>query len=339
MTQTKEPKLEVVVQPDAAAVDQAEGSEAPEPSTPEAAPTPIPSASTQVTVAPLPGSADPLDPEYADVLKRLGKSLGMPVWLLVQADHRGPCPHLEEPVRRALTSARSHLTEPVALIIDSPGGNAATAFQVAKLLKRRAGGFTAVVPRYAKSAATLLSLGGSPLLMGSMAELGPLDVQLMDPEREEYGSALDEVQALERLHSAALDQMDQTMFMLAARTHKRLDTLLPPAARFATDLTRPLLDKIDTVHYSKSARLLKVAEEYAIRLLQWHYPRGEAEQIARHLVNSYPEHGFVIDRDEASSFLNLGDLTDEQEGILDELADLLDTKPTTIIGRMEEGPV
>lgn len=55
--------------------------------------------------------------------------------------------------------------------------------------------------------------GGPPLLgcqggrsgrnvrKGMFGELGPLDVQIPDPEREEWISGLDEVQALERLHA------------------------------------------------------------------------------------------------------------------------------------------
>ncbi len=49
------------------------------------------------------------------------------------------------------------------LVIDSGGGYAQAAFQIANLFRRHAGGFTAVVPRYAKSAATLLTLGADEI--------------------------------------------------------------------------------------------------------------------------------------------------------------------------------
>ena len=90
------------------------------------------------------------------------------------------------------------------MVLESPGGFAPDAFNIARILCRHAGSFTVVIPSYAKSAATLLALGAERIVMGADAELGPLDAQLWDTEREERTSALDEIQALERLHTVAL---------------------------------------------------------------------------------------------------------------------------------------
>lgn len=46
---------------------------------------------------------------------------------------------------------------------------------------------------------------------------------------------------------------------------------------------------------------MKVAEEYAVRLMSAHYPLQEAKRIAAHLVEKYPTHGFIIDREEAQA--------------------------------------
>jgi len=81
----------------------------------------------------------------------------------------------------------------IALVIDSAGGKANAAYELATLLRRHCGGFVAVVPRRAKSAATLLALGADKIFMNENAELGPLDVQIWDPDREESLSGLDEV--------------------------------------------------------------------------------------------------------------------------------------------------
>jgi hypothetical protein len=184
---------------------------------------------------------------------------------------------------------------PVALLIHSLGGIATAAFQIANLLRDRCSGFTAVVPRYAKSAATLLALGGSDILLGrTPAELGPLDAQLEDPEREDTLSALDEVQALERLRAFALDAFDNTMNLLLERTKKRLSTLFPIVMKFTADVVRPLFENVDVVRYTQMSRILKVAEDYAARLLLDKYSRHEAEAIARHLAEQYAEHPFPI---------------------------------------------
>lgn len=102
------------------------------------------------------------------------------------------------------------------------------------------------------------------------------------------------------LNSAALEQIDQTIWLLRSRMpFKKLDTLLPHVLNFVAQMMSPLIDKIDTVDYTEQSRMLKVAEDYAVRLLQPKYDRGRAKRIAGDLVNNYPEHGFAIGIEEA----------------------------------------
>jgi hypothetical protein len=250
--------------------------------------------------------APPLPVAFGEAVKELEDKLQMPLWLLVQSttvrDNT-----LDYGVLRKFLSVREQLAADghVALLVDSPGGLGDAAYQIARMLQRD-GGFTVIIPRYAKSAATLLSLGAVEAIMGEDAEIGPLDAQLWDPEREEPGSALNEVQALDQLHAVALEHLDRTMVTMVAGTRKRTDVLLPLAARFVSDMMCPMLEKIDAVHYAKQARILAVAENYAVRLLRHAgVPHARARAIADRLVNRYPEHGFVIDRAEV-----------EEEGLL-----------------------
>ncbi len=77
---------------------------------------------------------------------------------------------------------------------------------------------------------------------------------------------------------------------------------------------------LDAVHYTQMSRALKVAEEYAVRLLQANYPAEKARGIARHLVEKYPEHEFVIDADEAASFgLRTVPLSDDEQQVVEAL--------------------
>jgi hypothetical protein len=168
------------------------------------------------------------------------------------------------------------------------------------LLRRHCGGFVAVVPRHAKSAATLLTLGADEIIMGNHAELGPLDVQIWDADREEMISGLDEYQALQRLQSFALEAVDRAMLLYLDRTGKKVRSLFPVAADFVTKLTQPMFASIDVVRYTQMSRLLKVAEEYGKRLLAKKYP-GDAADIAHSLVEDYPEHGFPIYPDDLRS--------------------------------------
>ncbi len=223
----------------------------------------------------------PVAPAFAAAVARLEQALGMPVWLLVQPHGHHRYANLEEPVRAGFYKARHQLRtcRQVALVIDSPGGSARSAYQLATMLRRHCDGFVAVIPRYAKSAATLLTLGAERIYMGLDAELGPLDAQLLDMDREDWSSALDEVQALERLNVAALEQVDQAMMMLVQRTGKKIETLTPQALKFTADMMRPLLERIDTVHYIKQSRVLKVAEDYAMRLLVPKYGQERSREI------------------------------------------------------------
>ena len=164
-------------------------------------------------------------------------------------------------------------------------------------------GVLRLLSSYAKSAATLLALGATQVFMGVDAEMGPLDAQLGTRIVRNGHRRWSEVQALERLHSDALEQLDATMVALVAGTGgKRTELLLPIACGFVSDLMAPLLHKIDTVHYAKQSRILKVAQDYLERLLIPNFgPAGKG--IADQLVNRYPEHGFVIDRAEMGAIL------------------------------------
>jgi hypothetical protein len=286
-----------------------------------------------------PGPEVPIPPEFATRVLALEHALGMPAWVIVQqGSGREPYTMLDETIRDGFFRARGELRdcERIAVVLDSRGGYATETYRLAMLLRRHCGGFTAVVPRHAKSAATLLVLGADSVFMGVDAELGPLDVQLFDHETEEPSSALDEVQALERLNAVALDQFDQTMSMMIIRTGKKISTLLPLALDFTAKMMDPLLEQIDTVHYAKQSRLLKVAEDYAVRLLTPRVGPDAAAEIARRLVHDYTEHPFAIGPEEVGEFMHV-DMGDANEAAsIASLEDYLTDSTLTVIGRIEE---
>jgi hypothetical protein len=265
--------------------------------------------------------------EFAEAVLELEKLLKMPVWLLIQ-DGAGHdlCPHMEEMFFRG----RNELPQgkPIALLIESPGGSAEAAYSIAKLLQRRCGSFVAVIANWAKSAATLLALGASEIILAEHGQLGPLDVQLYDPAREEQNSALNETQALERLHAAGLEALVDTLYALRAglrsprygNATKKFETLLPHAVKFVAESMRPLYEKVDVVQYTARLRDLKVAEEYAVRLLSPNYAPHRAKQLASALVEDYPDHGFIIDFGEAKTLgMHVKEPTLEQPVQLDKI--------------------
>ena len=73
--------------------------------------------------------------------------------------------------------------KPLMLIIDSHGGSIDVAYSIATICRERFDSFKVVVPFMAKSAATLLVLAANERFLASSALLGPVDPQVMHPER------------------------------------------------------------------------------------------------------------------------------------------------------------
>jgi hypothetical protein len=208
------------------------------------------------------------------------------VWLLIQAETKGDKTRtgayadLDEDVRKAFFSERDKLSKDkqIVLLIDSSGGSAKSAYQLATFFRHYCGRFVALVPRSAKSAATLLAIGADEIILGNYGELGPVDAQVRD--RNEYVPALDRVKTLERLHASALEALDRTMALLTLRSGEDVDKLLPRALDFAARLSQPYLQETDMVDYTRMSRVLKIGEDYASRLLERHYDNQESNQAS-----------------------------------------------------------
>jgi hypothetical protein len=303
------------------------------------APLPQPPLPTQKHAASLhPGKASEVPAGLVACIHKLETALQIPVWLLIQSGGSLDFQDLDYATKSAFCSSKSGLPvgQPIALVIDSPGGDAKCAYQIARFIRKRCGGFTAVVPEYAKSAATLLLLGADKIIVGKNAELGPLDAQLYDDDREQRLSALDEIKALERLNAFALQAVDASIFYLQRRTKKSINVLLPVVQTFVGSMLRPLFEKIDTVHYTQMSRLLKVAEEYAVRLLQPKYNPKKATEIARYFVHEFPSHDFFINLEDAQK-AGL-DCVEEAQGDVDSaIEEMLNfLQGATYIGKIEE---
>jgi hypothetical protein len=284
----------------------------------------------------------PLDPGLVRCIQELESLLKRRVLLVLQDDHTAK-PEIALDLARdllvELQKCRARLPkERIAILLDSPGGDAQAAFQIAMLIRKVCGGYSVVIPRYAKSAATLLALGADEVVMGNLAEIGPLDVQHRESLRKEFRSALNEKQSVERLHTSALEAVDRTALFVAGRLRLRGDEIeefLPLIMEYVSDEFRPLFEKLDVVHWAQVSRLLKIGEDYAERLLKPKYSAKDAKSIAHTLVEAYPDHGFVIDDEEARS-IGLDIRTPDREiaRVVDELYDRVDT--VSAIGFLKE---
>lgn len=165
----------------------------------------------------------------------------------------------------------------ILLIVDSPGGRIEPAYLISKTLKRIAAErFSVAVPRSAKSAATLISLGADEIHMGMISQLGPIDPQVHGLPALALGNALNHI---------------------ADIAEKR-----PSVSEM---LTKYLIDQAPIRILGYYERVSESASQYAERLLRGkNLPEGKtAAGVAQHLVQHYKDHSFVIDVDEALGLL------------------------------------
>ncbi|MGW5217358.1 SDH family Clp fold serine proteinase [Nocardia sp. NPDC004085] len=123
------------------------------------------------------------------------------------------------------------------LLLGSPGGDGETAVRLARMAQAASDRFVLVVPESAKSAATILALGAHEVVMGPTSDLGPIDPQILIPDRG-FVSAKDIIAAVDRslkevaaqpdtypLHAAMLGGIDATIVQFARSALNRTGDL------------------------------------------------------------------------------------------------------------------
>lgn len=166
-------------------------------------------------------------------------------------------------------------SRPILLVLHSTGGSIAAAYFIAKLCRDySANGFSVVVPRQAKSAATLICCGAERIHMGSLSELGPIDPQIENVPALAYKYSIEHLAELVKRYPAATEM-------------------------FSNYLAKTL--RIEELGYYE--RVAESAVQYAERLLasRQTVPRDEValREIPKRLVYSYKDHGFAIDERES----------------------------------------
>jgi len=161
----------------------------------------------------------------------------------------------------------------ILLILGSRGGRIEPAYLISKNCKAVAKDkFVTVIPRRAKSAATLITLGADEIHMGSMSELGPIDPQFGNIPALSLTNSLTTIARLVSEHPGSSDMFAQY-----------------------------LRGQLDLGILGYFERINESATQYASRLLQGKKLGKDysPETLADHLVNHYKDHSFVIDKDEA----------------------------------------
>jgi len=99
---------------------------------------------------------------------------------------------LEEIEREVAEKSGDHLY----LVIQTYGGSPFSAVSIMNILQDKFKKISALIPKYAKSAGTLMALGTDIIYMNARSALGPLDLPVEHPRDGSRISALDIKNAL-----------------------------------------------------------------------------------------------------------------------------------------------
>ena len=164
--------------------------------------------------------------------------------------------------------------KPLVLVLVSGGGEPGSAYLIGKLCREFCNNkFIVVVPRHAKSAATLLSCAANEIHMGSLSELGPIDPQINGMPTLGLKNSVEHIASLVTKNPGASEM-------------------------FARYLQRTI-EPVQIGYYERVAESLV---QYAEKLLNKHVStlKTSVSEIAEKLVYGYKDHGFVIDKEEAT---------------------------------------
>jgi hypothetical protein len=230
---------------------------------------------------------------------RLGKELGRPV-VSFFTSHRWPGVMIQDDDASMLESVLQEmdLARGLVLIVNSPGGSGLAAERVINMCRAYSGTgeYWVLVPEKAKSAATMICMGASKVIMGPSSELGPIDPQWGPSPNGIVFSLPNVVKTYEQLLARAV------------RTKGRIEPLLQQLRPF------------DAREIQEFRSAIALSEDIAVRALKSGMMAGSTEAAIKKRIGIFcnPEntksHGRPIYRDEAGQcglVVDAADVTSE----------------------------
>ena len=216
------------------------------------------------------------------------------------------------------------------LILTTWGGSPGPAYRMARLLQKIYSTYRVTVFGPCKSAGTLVAIGANELAFGLLGELGPLDAQLNKSD-EIVGtiSGIDTVRTLAVMRTEAFNAFVKYMFDLTGKSKGVISmrTASDIAAKLVTDLFQPMMQQIDPHRLSEVSRIMNISREYGKRLKMPNL-KGNKESQLDYLIEGYPSHGFIIDKEEAKTiFDKVLDATNIEQDVMKLYYNLV-TKPS-----------
>lgn len=261
------------------------------------------------------------------ILSDIESKLGERVYCLYQ--NMGVDSPEEQIFWHVVSEARTKLQkvghlEKLTVLLESPGGNADYAYRLVRTFRRYVDRLNVIVVSWAKSAATIFSLGADKIFLSDDGELGPLDSQINDPDGGRSLSALNAFKSLEFLREHALDASELVVRMYVEGYKMHLPNAIRHSKPLVSDMVQPLFNQLDPLPLGEARRYLQVGEEYSKLIMERysykHLSKQAIEKIVHNLVWEYPSHGFVIDLELAQKIgLSVARLDDEVSELCEQL--------------------
>ena len=249
-----------------------------------------------------------VDTEIAAKIAKLEESFGgIPCFPLLMGDSfidRGLVDEVFDDLRKRFDQRPEH--DKLVVLLESSGGDINAAYNISQLLRRYGKErLEIVIPRWAKSAATLLACSGDVIKMTPVSELGPVDPQITElnplEDRLERFSPLDIESTLELIRSEY------------AEGNKEMADALLQRLQFPMTL-------------GSFKKTLDLSKQYLGALLSTRMLRDrndEAQEAARLLTEGYSNHGYCINLAECQKIgLEAVEIEEPQLGMVWEIHDL-----------------
>lgn len=153
------------------------------------------------------------------------------------------------------------------LVIDSLGGDPSIGYRIMSLLQAKYDKIIAVVPGEAYSTATLMVLGADEIYMQESACLGPLDIQIKHPTDGTMISTLEIREVLNTLAGSVKTYAEDFAESLKSNVQLGKKDAAELSMKAATDVVRPVIEKIDPIYLQSSIRTSRIGQKYAENLL------------------------------------------------------------------------
>lgn len=206
----------------------------------------------------------------------------------------------DEDVQGLMVAVHGLKSDKLDLILHSPGGVSEVAESMVSYLRKKFRHIRVMVPQAAMSAATMLACAADEIVMGKQSSLGPIDPQLVLPNR--YGGA-------QVLPVQAVIDNFETAKETSARSPQQMGAFLPILEQYAPGLVEQCREaqKLSTELVSKWLKqyMFKNDENAGKKAV------SIADRLADH--STFKSHARHIDVDEATKLgLKVTPLEDDQ---------------------------